>query len=108
SAAKGFPLRETIAGDPAQRILRPGMIEFWLPGRGSNQVAPLLSSTPVPGTTTPQPKMAPRVDVSDTIFRSWSITVTCVVCPISGPATISGAAPCQPDPLNGQGSPAPS
>ena len=57
----------------------PGASEFGWPGRGSNHMTPLLSSTPEPGRTTLLPMLESRVVVIATIVPSASQTVRWVV-----------------------------
>ena len=57
----------------------PGPTEFAFPGSGSNQIMPLLSRMPVPGTTTREPHSDTAVFVSDTMLRCLSMTDRCVV-----------------------------
>ena len=54
-------------------------IEFAAPGIGLKTTIPLESSTPVPGTTTPEPNPPATVCVQATMFLSRSMMLKCVV-----------------------------
>src|SRR2546423_14033786 len=85
----------------------PGATEFAFPGSGSNQIIPLLSRIPVPGTTTRDPNKETAVLVSDTMFRSLSTTEICVV-QSSGrplPAAAAGRGPAGARPAAGAAGP---
>jgi len=60
-------------------IFRPGAITFGLCGSPSNQFRKLFSAIPVPGTTTADPKPAPRLCVIATALPAASIALKCVV-----------------------------
>ena len=64
----------------------PGAIEFGVPGRGSNHIMPLFSSTPDCGSSTRLPIDDISVVVIATVVPSASHTVRCVVqlCAASG------------------------
>src|SRR5262249_13660364 len=75
----------------------PGAIRFGVGQAGSvsNQCAKLLSATPVPGTTTPDPKPFPSDCVMLATFPGSSTTERCVViqsiCPGFTTGTVDGA-----------------
>ena len=57
----------------------PGAIEFGAPGRGSNHIMPLFSSTPDCGSSTRLPNEDISVVVIATVLPSASHAVRCVV-----------------------------
>ena len=57
----------------------PGAIEFGMPGRGSNHIMPLFSSTPDCGSSTRLPNEDISVVVIATVLPSASHAVRCVV-----------------------------
>ena len=62
---------------PRQRL--PGPSEFGLPGSGSNHMMPLLSSRPVDGDTTREPKIDSSVCVTEHMLPWRSTMLKCVV-----------------------------
>ena len=71
----------TMVGAMELSIRFPPATEFALPGLGSKRPMQVLSSIPVPGVVTFEPKPENSVWVAATMFPSESMTETWVVCP---------------------------
>ena len=86
AARNGRPASVSITGSMLHSGRLPGAMEFGEPGRGSNHIMPLFSSTPVFGSSTRLPIEDISVVVIATVVPSASHTVRCVVqlCALSG------------------------
>src|SRR5271170_1558991 len=79
AAIHGRPPSIRITGSILVSGRLPGAIEFGWPGRGSNHITPLFSSTPDVGSTTRLPIDDSNVVVTATIVPSASQAVRWVV-----------------------------
>ena len=79
AARNGFPPSVSMIGSMLHSGRLPGAIEFGVPGRGSNHIMPLFSSTPDCGSSTRLPIEDISVVVIATVVPSASHTVRCVV-----------------------------
>ena len=79
TARKGRPALSASTGTMLFSPRLNPAIEFVAPGIGLKTIMLLGRSTPVPGTTTPDPKPPTAVCVPDTMLRSPSMTLRCVV-----------------------------
>src|SRR4051812_6634077 len=79
AATYGLPFSVSMIGSMLHRGRLPGAIEFGVPGRGSNHIMPLFSSTPDCGSSTRLPKEDISVVVIATQLPLASQTVRCVV-----------------------------
>jgi hypothetical protein len=75
----GRPFSARMIGNMLQSARLPGAIEFGTPGRGSNHIMPLFSSTPDCGSSTRLPNEDISVVVIATVLPSASHVVRCVV-----------------------------
>ena len=92
TARTGRPSRTAITWAMLDAGRLRGATELANPGRGSNRFMLSLSSTPVPGTVTAEPKMSVSVCVTETMLPAASTTDRCVVQPSSALAPVASVA----------------